>query len=71
MGDRKNAPRVLTHLTDRQDEVLRIVAKHGGNRAAAARELQVSGPSVFHVLKVARRRGIAIPESTRPRRAAV
>lgn len=37
--------------TDRMDEVIRIVEKHGGNRHAAARELGITSATVFATLK--------------------
>jgi DNA-binding CsgD family transcriptional regulator len=48
-------------LTERQQEIARIVAKHGGNRTAAARELGVTGSSVVTTLNRMRRLGHDVP----------
>jgi hypothetical protein len=47
--------------TERQREIVRIVAKHDGNRHAAALELGVSSASVFRVLRYAARAGLPVP----------
>jgi DNA-binding CsgD family transcriptional regulator len=61
----KTPPNVPSVLTERQQEIVRIVEKHGGNRNAAARELGVTGPSVITTLNKLRRRGVPVPEPAR------
>lgn len=61
----KTPPNVPSVLTERQQEIVRIVEKHGGNRHAAARELGVTPPSVITTLNKVRRKGVPIPEPTR------
>lgn len=56
----KPAPRRF-HLADRQDEVLAVVARHGGNRSAAARALGCPTSSINYILLRARRAGVAVP----------
>jgi uncharacterized membrane protein len=51
--------------SERAHEVLRIVAKHGGNRAAAARDLGVSESAVSRCMRRLRAKGYTIPEGTR------
>lgn len=47
-------------LTERQEEVLRILAKHNGNRHSAARELDIAPPSLFAMVTRLRQRGVAV-----------
>lgn len=66
----KNQPRVRRRPvwegpTERQQEIARIVEKHGGNRAAAARELGVTGSNVITALTKLRKRGLPVPEPAR------
>lgn len=56
-----------SRMTD--DEIHRTMAAisaAGGNRAAAARELGISAPTVYSRIRLAQERGIAVPAS-RPR----
>lgn len=53
--------RLKSQATERQAEVLRIVTKHNGNRAAAARELGVTAPYVVTTLTALEAKGIDVP----------
>jgi transcriptional regulator with GAF, ATPase, and Fis domain len=56
----KAARRANTGLrgTDRLHEIVRIVAKNGGNQKAAARELGIASPTVTVAMKRARKLGL-------------
>jgi uncharacterized membrane protein len=58
----READRAKRPVSERAEEVLRIVEKNGGNRAAASRELGVSESAVSRSMRRLINKGYTVPE---------